>query len=66
MAPGAVRREGRAGGARVERGQRLAKPVGLTEQLVEALLQLFAQTVDHVSLLFVLRDGRSYTREPKH
>ena len=53
---GGVARAPGPSGARVERGQRLAKPVGLAEQLVEAPLKLFAQTVDHVSLLFVLRE----------
>ena len=38
------------GGARVERGERLAQPVGLADELVKALLDLFTQTVDHVPL----------------
>ena len=59
---GWVVRSGLAGGwlarrrlrARVERGERLAKPVGLAEELVEAFLELFTQAVDHVCLLVVV------------
>ena len=38
------------GGARVERCERLAEFVGLAEELVEVLLDLFTHPVDHVDL----------------
>jgi len=48
-------RAGRGRGAGVEGGERFAQPVGLADELVKALLDLFTQAVDHLS--HILRVG---------